>query len=434
MRAAAILGAVGLALAATLAAACGRRASVAVSDAAPIVADAQPAAAGPPSPPSELRADLRGGRHELEPHGEGPSPEGHEVVPCPVPPDAELDGVLDEAAKRYDSGAFAIALACAERAVRMSPSSVAAHHDRGLALAGLERWDDARMAFARALAIDPIDPETLAGAADLYVNLVPPSREATELGLEYARRGALTLAARPRPPAPLAARLAWIEAQALDDLGRSDEALARVDAARALAPGDAAIAALRAVILFHLCRFADADAAFAALPPAAGGDDAFELWHRGLIAERLGRQAEADRLLARAHTLAPSDFPDPALVPSAREFRAMVDRAVAALPPVLKAALDGVPVEVADLPALEDLVAVQPPFAPTILGLFRGASLGEPPLPGDPPRAIVLYRKNLARAVMTRADLEREVQVTLWHEIGHLRGADEDDLRDRGLE
>jgi len=26
------------------------------------------------------------------------------------------------------------------------------------------------------------------------------------------------------------------------------------------------------------------------------------------------------------------------------------------------------------------------------------------------------------------------VRITLWHEIGHLRGADEDDLRERGLE
>jgi predicted Zn-dependent protease with MMP-like domain len=52
----------------------------------------------------------------------------------------------------------------------------------------------------------------------------------------------------------------------------------------------------------------------------------------------------------------------------------------------------------------------------------------------DEPRSIVLYRKNLARAVTSRAELEKQVRITLWHEIGHLRGADEDDLRERGIE
>jgi predicted Zn-dependent protease with MMP-like domain len=52
----------------------------------------------------------------------------------------------------------------------------------------------------------------------------------------------------------------------------------------------------------------------------------------------------------------------------------------------------------------------------------------------DEPRSIVLYRKNLSRAVTSRVELEKQVRITLWHEIGHLRGADEDDLRERGLE
>ena len=77
------------------------------------------------------------------------------------------------------------------------------------------------------------------------------------------------------------------------------------------------------------------------------------------------------------------------------------------------------------------LTAVDPPFAPTILGLYRGAPVGEK---GDEPRSIVLYRKNLARAVSDRGDLEKQVRITLWHELGHLRGEDEDELRARGLE
>jgi len=82
---------------------------------------------------------------------------------------------------------------------------------------------------------------------------------------------------------------------------------------------------------------------------------------------------------------------------------------------------------VADLPAADDLLAVDPPFAPTILGLYRGAPVGartfgkgasaptaaEPAAEDDEPRSIVLYRKNLARAVSSRAELEKQVRITL---------------------
>ena len=53
---------------------------------------------------------------------------------------------------------------------------------------------------------------------------------------------------------------------------------------------------------------------------------------------------------------------------------------------------------------------------------------------GDEPPSIVLYRKNLARAVRTRAELSEQIRDTLLHGIGHLEGLDEDDLRRRGME
>jgi predicted Zn-dependent protease with MMP-like domain len=82
---------------------------------------------------------------------------------------------------------------------------------------------------------------------------------------------------------------------------------------------------------------------------------------------------------------------------------------------------------------MADLSAVNPPFPPTILGLFRGAPLGEPG-PQTEPRVIVFYRKNLGRSVASRDELVKQVKITLLHEMGHLTGADEDDLRARGLE
>jgi predicted Zn-dependent protease with MMP-like domain len=121
---------------------------------------------------------------------------------------------------------------------------------------------------------------------------------------------------------------------------------------------------------------------------------------------------------------------------SAEAFRAEVDRAVSELGAQDRAALRGVPVEVADLPDLADLTLAEPPLSPTILGLFRGPPEGEPCLPedGDPCRSIVLYRKNLGRFAHDRAELDRQIRVTLSHELGHLRGEDDDALRDRGLQ
>ena len=57
-----------------------------------------------------------------------------------------------------------------------------------------------------------------------------------------------------------------------------------------------------------------------------------------------------------------------------------------------------------------------------------------PPGAQPVPRAILLYRLNLARAVRTRAELSEQIRRTLLHEIGHLEGLDEDDLRRRGLD
>ena len=106
---------------------------------------------------------------------------------------------------------------------------------------------------------------------------------------------------------PLAADLAVLEAQALNDLGRSDEALDRVDAALRIAPGRGDALHEKGVALFDLSRFADAKAAFAkalAIQP----DDAYTHQMLGLTLEQLGdvtaRRCRARR--ARSSSRRPS--------------------------------------------------------------------------------------------------------------------------------
>ncbi len=372
----------------------------------------------------------------LRPHKE------HAVVECPAvlgdtsDDEGRVAILLDEANRQIEKGAYAAAWTCADRAADLTPTSVEAHHLRGAALAALARDSEAQMAYSLALALDPDDPETLRAVADFYINgKGERGRDALRLGLELAQRGSRRAQARRRKNQPLTADLAVLEGQALNDLGRSDEALVRVDAALKIAPGRGDALHERGVALFDLSRFADAKAAFGkalAIQP----DDAYTHQMLGLTLEQLGDQQGADAELARALALAPSELSPPVLI-SAEEFRQEIDSVLAGLPPERRSRVTSIRIEVADLPDPSDLAAVKPPFPPTILGLYRGPvghAPALPPQPGEEAPSIVLYRKNLARAVKTRRELSEQIRDTLLHEVGHLEGLDEDDLRRRGME
>lgn len=376
--------------------------------------------------------------------------------------DAPVADLLDRAGELFDASDFDGALACAEEAARQAPRSVEAHHNRAVALMHLDRLDDARDAMSLALALNPLDPETLEAAADLNINQLPPSADRSAIGLEYARRGSRHVSRR---DPERAARLALLEGQALIDLGRAAEALRRIDAALAVIPKLPAAQYERGVALFELCRFPEAQRMFEKVL-VSSPEHSHALYHLGLIAERTGDDGEATRRLTEAHAQDPKAFPLPPDVSSA-DFAERVRKAVAALPTEVQGDLAQIQVQTAEIPLLEDLIAERPPLSPTILGLFRGLPLGwsdeEPrsaqavragksrrapaqgadaPVDRDhdsvhcavPERAVVLYRRNLLRTVRDAAELDQAITRTLLHEAGHLRGEDDGSLRDRGLE
>ena len=350
------------------------------------------------------------------------------------------DAVLELASEHYRQGAFTEANACARVATDLVPQAVEAQHLRAAALTGMARYDEAQVAFATALVLDPDDPETLADVADFFINILPPKRRHTiELGLEYARRGGQRVMARRRLDRSLQGRLLLLEAEALNDLGHPDRALIRVEEALELAPGLARAEHELAVSLFYLLRFDESERVFLDLSRRRSAD-AYAHHHLGLIYERSSRPTDAEAHFQRARTLAPDEFLPPVIL-SKEEFRAEVTKAVAELSPKQAKLMTQAELELADLPLDEDLRASSPPFTPTILGLFRGLPLGVEPEPvqgggavDTPPRSVVLYRKTLGRAVSSRAQLDLQIRKTLSHEIGHLQGYDEDQLRRRGLE
>src|SRR3569832_1237435 len=408
--------------------------TVANGSAAPTVTVDKHTGSGAPVSVAAATASPKGGNlleGGVKPHHE------EQVVECPakvadtLDDDSKVTALLDEANKQIESGVFGAAWTCADRAADLSPTSVEAHHLRGAALAALGRDAEAATAYSLALALDPDDPETLRAVADFYINgKGERGRDALRLGLELAQRGSRRALARRRRHAPLAADLAVLEAQALNDLGRSDEALERIDAALRIAPGRGDALHEKGVALFDLSRCADAKAAF---QKALGiqPDDAYTHQMLGLTLEQLG-DPTADSALARAVKLAPAELPPPVLISKA-EFQKEIDAVIATLSPERRTRVSQIKVEIEDLPMEEDLKAVTPPFPPTILGLYR-EPVGRAPAPDDAPSSIVLYRKNLARAVKTRGELTEQIRDTLLHEIGHLEGLDEDDLRRRGME
>lgn len=393
---------------------------------APVVAvvDAGVLACTPPAPSPSTLKSVRSEPTTLTPH----------VSPLAV---CESGGrlPLDAARDYFDHQHFDEALSCAAQASALSPGDVLAHVERGNALAGLDRFEEAKLAFARALAIDPDSLDGLLGAAHLYAVQLSSSREVDELGSLYAERGFEL--AQNQHDEEFSLSFARIAAMALNDVGQPRDALERADWVLAHHSGDGEALYERAVALFELCRFEEARPAFEALLKDTGRA-AFAHYHLGLVLERGGQQLEADQHFETASRLDESAFPKPVLVPMA-ELKAELARAVGDLTDDMKGDLDGVPVGLEEIPALDDLVANEPPLSPTILGLFRGPSLGDAcdaadEKPQAPCRSIVLYRRNLARAVKTQEELYEQIRVTLLHEIGHLRGEDDGELAARGLE
>src|SRR5207248_2723345 len=164
----------------------------------------------------------------------------------------ELSELLEQAARHFERGRYEDALECGRESARLDPQSVAAHHFRGAALAELGRLDEARTAYARALIIDPDDPEVLRSAADLHVRRLG-GRDDLELALAYTKR-AFPRALRMKDK-PLLKELHLLEAMALDDLGRPADALAAATKAVELDPHDREARREKGVALFELCKF-----------------------------------------------------------------------------------------------------------------------------------------------------------------------------------
>jgi predicted Zn-dependent protease with MMP-like domain/Arc/MetJ-type ribon-helix-helix transcriptional regulator len=150
------------------------------------------------------------------------------------------------------------------------------------------------------------------------------------------------------------------------------------------------------------------------------------------ILEATGEFEGADRLFARAHELAPREFPLPVRTTEA-DFRAILDKVLESLPEVIRSAVVEVPVLVEPKPS-PAIAERAPHITPEVLGLFVGTTVGEKVMaPSGYPNVVLLYQRNLERAGRSRSEVSKEIKITLLHEYGHYLGFDEEELEHLGL-
>ena len=114
-----------------------------------------------------------------------------------------------------------------------------------------------------------------------------------------------------------------------------------------------------------------------------------------------------------------------------RQFVRLVRQAYQEMPGEVLRALDNVDVTVEEWPGPEEQELVNGDGA--LFGLYTGVPLTERESGGLMfPDRIVIYRQPILRNCSSRAEAEREIKITLWHEIGHYLGMSEDDLHRLG--
>lgn len=188
--------------------------------------------------------------------------------------------------------------------------------------------------------------------------------------------------------------------------------------------------------LFDQLRFDEARTALLRAIRADDGNPEAYYW-RAMLRERRGDDRGALRDYRRAHALDALAYPLPVPLDDAT-VEAIVTDVLLSLHPTLRSYLSQVVIALEEVPQEEVCLQFDPPAPPgEILGLFNGHALTQRSLV-DPwsglPASITLFRRNLERIGSDREKLLDELKITVFHEVGHFLGLDEDDLEKRGLD
>ena len=216
----------------------------------------------------------------------------------------------------------------------------------------------------------------------------------------------------------------------LADWSRAEDAL--IEAYRTNEAGEPYVALYEGRLRLAQWRTDAARACFTAVPLEVGGASLLE--SMALLEDLAGNPDVADGYLAQAADLEPEGFFPPVRL-SASEFEELVEQAAEELPDNFREALATVAVVIDPMPTAALVEAPHSGYPPDVLGLFAGLPLHEREARGhgEMPATIFLFQRNLERISPDREALCEEVRITLYHELGHALGFDEDGVDGMGL-
>jgi predicted Zn-dependent protease with MMP-like domain len=222
--------------------------------------------------------------------------------------------------------------------------------------------------------------------------------------------------------------------------GRIREGFASYERALELDPNSADCMSAMALALYEFLDFKAASemAARALDHPDLPEDTRADLYDlMSCLAERDGDFEESDRLSALATATDPETYPPPFRM-SDLEFEEVADRAVEDLPEeFLRALRENLAIVIEPVPPREILEMEDPPLSPSLLGLYTGVPLPEREASTSPPSlpdVIHLFQRNIERESSDADEVADQITITVYHEIGHYFGMDEDELEALELE
>lgn len=84
---------------------------------------------------------------------------------------------------------------------------------------------------------------------------------------------------------------------------------------------------------------------------------------------------------------------------------------------------------VEDVPSSDQLTSLEETDGELILGLFEGPTMAEEKIaPWTLPPKITIFKKSSELEAKSHDDLRRIVRETVWHEVAHYLGMDEDEV------
>ncbi len=303
-----------------------------------------------------------------------------------------------------EEGSLDEALEDAESLAAQEPGSAEAHCLVGVVRAQRGEVEAALSSLERALVLDP--------------NLTSARLEKARVLYDEARFEDVIESLRDER----SVEALYLAASALYELGEHEEAAEVCD--RALAIEE--LPELRHLEALLRLQGADPEEALAAARRSIELDPELAEGHHalGLSYTQLGRMEEADAAFARAAELDPESYFRPFRL-GAEDFDEVVDEALAELPEEFESYLDNVEVAIEDVPAA---ALLKEGLEFDLLGLYQGGTIQSEAW--DFPDRVLLFQRNLENISPTRENLIEEIRDTVYHEIGHHMGMDEDQVRE----